>query len=124
MKRHPSREDKEKAKKKLILCKIDDPIHPLQFWGNSKKRQNDPLSPEKNLWSAVLEDAINCVRGKVSGATSRASKEEEIQYAKEWFLSDSTDTGSFLWICSLLNMPSQRILKKVGDLYKSRRLAA
>jgi hypothetical protein len=110
---------------KVVIGAVDDPIHPVQFWANSKGQKWDPLLPEKKLWSAVLEDAFNCcVKGHVSGESSRVRKQEEIESAKAWFSSEETHIGTFLWVCKTLDLDPKRILKKVAGVYESRKMAA
>jgi len=111
--------------RKVVIGTVDDPIHPVQFWANAKGQRWDPLQPEKKLWSAVLEDAFQCcVKGHVSGESSRVRKQEEIESATAWFLSDKTDIGTFLWVCKTLNLDPKRILKRVTSLVEDKRMAA
>jgi hypothetical protein len=125
MNRKRGKGDNQGPRKKVEIGAIDDPIHPLQFWGNSKSQRWDPLSPEKKLWSAVLEDAFQCcVDGHVSAESSRVRKQEEIKNAKAWFLSEETDTGTFIWICQKLDLDPMKILNRVTGLYEKRRMAA
>jgi len=116
--------DNIKAKNKNIVLKIDDPIHPLQFWGNAKERRSDPVFAEKKLWSAVLMDAYDCARGRVSAESSRTVRQLEVENAKEWFLSKRKAAGSFLWVCSLLELPSDQILKEIEVMLRDEKMAA
>jgi len=117
--------DNQETRKKVVIGAIDDPIHPVQFWGNSKSQRCDPLFPEKKLWSEVLEDAFRCcVDGHVSGESSRTRKQVEIEDAKAWFLSEKTDIGTFLWVCTTLELDPKGILNRVTGLCERRRMAA
>jgi hypothetical protein len=125
MNRKRGKGDNQGPRKKVEIGAIDDPIHPLQFWGNSKSQRWDPLSPEKKLWSAVLEDAFQCcVDGHVSAESSRTRRQAEIEDAKAWFLSEKTDIGTFLWVCTTLELDPKGILNKVTGVYEKRRMAA
>lgn len=53
---------------------------------------------DKNLWAAVLRQAIN----DAYGANFAADKERTD--AREWLRSDSVTIGSFRWICAILDM--------------------
>lgn len=111
--------------KKVVIRALNDPVHPVQYWANTKSQRWDPLSPEKKLWSAVLEDAFRCcVKGHVSTESSRVRKQEEIKSAKAWFLSEETDIGTFLWICEKLDLDPKKILNRVAGLYEKRKMAA
>jgi hypothetical protein len=112
-------------KNRVVIGALGDPIHPVQFWANSKSQRWDPLSPEKKLWCEVLEDAFQCcVNGHVSAESSRVRKQEEIENAKAWFLSEKTDIGTFLWICKTLDLDPKKVLNRVTGLYERRRMAA
>ena len=125
MKKRKGKRKLEGVKGKIVIGKLDDPIHPLQFWGNAKSRLHDPLLPEKRLWSAVLEDAFMCcVRGYNSGERASATRREDMEEAKEWFLDKRRDIGSFLWVCKMLDLTPGRILKKVPGLYRDEKKAA
>ncbi len=56
----------------------------------------------RRLWCAVLEQALE-------DAKSRSFKHKE--EALEWFHSPSRGTGSFLWICSALDIDPGLIKK-------------
>jgi len=115
MKRNKN-ENNQGASGKNVRCSIDDPIHPVQFWGNTERQRYDPLLPDKKLWAAVLIDAIKCLSGHVVGEGSRDKQAKEIRMAKEWFLSERKDVGSFLWVCRMLDLVSEQVLKEVVEL--------
>lgn len=115
----------QRPRKKVAIGALHDPVHPVQFWTNTKSQRWDPLLPEKKLWSAVLEDAFHCcVNGHVSAESSRVRKQEEIEIAKAWFLSEETHIGAFKWICEKLDLDPKKILNRVHGLYEKRRMAA
>jgi hypothetical protein len=49
----------------------------------------------RNLWAAVLKQAIKDAQQNVKGALTSPQL---------WFESESQTVGSFLWICSALNI--------------------
>ena len=116
--------DSQGERRKSDGCGINDPIHPVQFWGNAESQRSDPLLPDKKLWAAVLTDAIECLSGHVSAEGSRASRLAEIDKAKEWFLSEREDIGSFLWVCKMLDLASDLIRKEVVGLCGNKEMAA
>ena len=118
------KEANKKSKNANIVFKIDDPIHPLQFWGNVKERRSDPLFAEKKMWAAVLMDAYDCARGRVSAESSKTVRQVEVEKAKEWFFSKRKTVGSFLWVSSLLQLPSDQILKEVEGILGNEKMAA
>ena len=125
MNRRRGKGNDQGPRKKVVIGALDDPVHPVQFWTNTKRQRWDPLLPEKKLWSAVLEDAFHCcVNGHVSAESSRVRKQEEIRSAKAWFLSEETDIGAFIWICEKLDLDPNEILNRVNGLYEKRRMAA
>jgi len=112
-------------KKKVVIRALPDPVHPVQFWTNTKSQRWDPLLPEKKMWSAVLDDALHCcIDGHVCAESSRVRKQEEIKSAKAWFLSEETDIGTFIWICEKLNLDPKKILNRVTGLHEKIRMAA
>ena len=117
--------DNQGTRRRAVTPTFDDPIHPIQFWTNVKSQRWDPLLPEKRLWSEVLADAFQCcVNGRVSAEGSRARRQEEIESAKAWFLSESSDIGTFLWVCRTLDLDPKKILNRISGLYKKRKMAA
>ncbi len=115
----------QETRKKVVIGALDDPIHPVQFWANAKSQRWDPLLPEKKLWSEVLEDAFQCcVDGHVRAEGSRVRKQKEIESAKAWFLSEETDIGTFLWVCTMLGLDSKGILNRITGLCEKRKMAA
>ena len=116
--------DNQGKRGKNIGCRIDDPIHPIQFWGNTESQRCDPLLPDKKLWAAVLKDALDCLSGHVSAEVSRAKRVAEVEKAREWFLSERKDAGSFIWVCKMLDLASELILKEVNGLCGDKEMAA
>lgn len=70
--------------------------------------------PEPNiqLWSAVLERAINDIIKKENAVTTSIS---DIRESKRWILSDDDDNYSFIWVCSQLNIDPALIRKKIAQ---------
>jgi hypothetical protein len=125
MNRKRGKRNGQETRKRVAIGALDDPIHPVQFWANSKSQRWDPLLPEKKLWSEVLEDAFQCcVDGHVRAEGSRVRKQKEIESAKAWFLSEETDIGTFLWVCTMLALDPKGILDRIIGLCEKRRMAA
>lgn len=75
--------------------------------GNGNKQQ-----PEKDLWLAVLEDAIGCYL-KI-GETKRAKRFR--RETEDWFISDDNFIGTFLWICDVIGLNADYIRKGIRQL--------
>jgi hypothetical protein len=63
----------------------------------------------KNLWAAVLEQAIQDAQCEM------ASNKENVEYiftrnALEWFYGEGREIGSFLWICNILDIDPKSVL--------------
>jgi len=71
---------------------------------------NSDSIPYKKLWFAVLNQAIGDALNETTGETARA-------YAVDFFLDDSTDVASFNWICDVLDLNPEYVLKNVKRLY-------
>lgn len=54
------------------------------------------LMPEAKLWLAVLKQAVHELRHPWSAFRRRK--------AREWFESESEETGAFLWITTMLHL--------------------
>lgn len=59
---------------------------------------------ERDLWAAVMMEAIGSLDAK-----SKNQRKE----AKEWFESESTGVGTFLWVCAALNIPPTSVLRRI-----------
>jgi hypothetical protein len=66
----------------------------------------------KRLWSAVLKMAVDDLQQN-SSADDDAPSIEDKDDALDWFLSDDTDPGSFLWICEQRGSRPKAILAKL-----------
>jgi hypothetical protein len=62
------------------------------------------IDPHRNLWAAVLQQAIEDV----------AKKNGKSGTAREWFESSRDGVGSFLWVCGVLDFDPEQIGKKLG----------
>ena len=56
----------------------------------------------KDLWLAVLEQAVKDARG-----TRRYHR--IVKEAREWFRSEDEDPGSFLWVCRILCLDPEAV---------------
>ena len=54
----------------------------------------------RNLWAAVLKQAIK---------DSRQCSKDSFNNPRLWFISESQEVGSFLWICAVLNIDPELI---------------
>jgi hypothetical protein len=59
-------------------------------------------SPDRDLWSAVMRQALDDLRDRV-----------EFPRALAWFRSREIDEGSFEWICMILDMEPSRVREMV-----------
>lgn len=64
--------------------------------------------PCKRLWTAVLKRAVKDVHD--NGTTSVIS-----QGTRAWFGSKNQGVGSFLWICSMLDLNPEFVRKHAAD---------
>ena len=64
----------------------------------------------QRLWHAVLKQAIKDARWDVT--------------ARTWFCSNNQETGSFLWICSLLGISPESLRRLVGKKYDDEAILA
>jgi len=66
-------------------------------------------NPYKNLWSAVLDRAMQDIKGIIPGSEKYREK-KIIKEAEDWFGSDDRDIGSFLWVCEILDLQPDKVL--------------
>ncbi len=71
---------------------------------------NSDSIPYKKLWFAVLNQAIGDALNETTNETARA-------YAVDFFLDKSADVASFNWICDVLDLNPDYVLKNVRRLY-------
>jgi len=64
----------------------------------------------KDLWLAVLEQAVKDARGT-------RTYHSIMREAREWFRSENEDPGSFLWICQLLGLDPEAVRGTVAKEY-------
>jgi hypothetical protein len=86
---------------------------PLDAYFEGMRKRYDPLHREKKLWAVVMEEAVDCMHGRVAGEHRSRRRELEMTMAREWFQSDRKNIGSFLWICHLLELEAEIIREKV-----------
>jgi len=73
-------------------------VKDLEMLFDSKKR-----NPYEKLWFAVLMQAMEDLQD-----------EKFKQKAEKWFKSNSSKTGSFLWICNYLEFNAEEIRENLG----------
>jgi hypothetical protein len=75
--------------------------------------------PEETMWFAALKDAYMAVHGLVmldGAADAGDRKRKKLQLIREdraWFKSNRRDTGSYLWICEMLDIHPDTILAQL-----------
>lgn len=66
----------------------------------------DPVKAEKDLWASVMLEAIESLSSK------RPKQKRE---AEKWFDSRNQGVGSFLWVCSALEIPPGTVRRSVQN---------
>jgi hypothetical protein len=56
----------------------------------------------RNLWLAVLEQAVKDARGA-------RRYHSIVKEAREWFKNEDEDPGSFLWVCRILRLDPEAV---------------
>jgi hypothetical protein len=59
------------------------------------------MDPERELWSAVLHQAISDLVGDIPKKEDREIIQRQ---ARSWFMSTRIRPGSFHWICQILGL--------------------
>lgn len=112
--------DCEKPKRPLHLTWVADPDAALDYSEWTAKNAGDPLLPaqftpakpwtgERALLQAVLEEALQSVRNTKNVPNCIRRQRE----AADWFVSQSTEPFSFIWICHHLNIDPDLIRSKL-----------
>lgn len=74
-----------------------------------------PLTPEQQLWMAVLTEAVDDLGAgpNLDSSNDIARRRAQInQEARSWFLSDRSDVGSFRFVCDVLGLDAVYFRKK------------
>jgi hypothetical protein len=81
-----------------------------------QEEPSHPLMPEKDLWYNVLRKGVEDAAGDaVDGELYRAE-------ARAWVLDQTNEqVGSFLWICTILDIDPTYLRKKLLKLFKAKR---
>ncbi|MCH8054650.1 MAG: hypothetical protein IH857_00655 [Deltaproteobacteria bacterium] len=90
-----------------------DPIDtPHQTSDNHQMHERDEIweSGATGLWLAVLMIAVEDVRGRRLSIGSLRGRLSSYS-AKQWFQSSSSDPGGFVWICEILNLKPEWVLR-------------
>jgi hypothetical protein len=74
----------------------------------------------KQLWAAVLKQAIKDAQRELS-ANMFNFKKMSRQSAVRWFLSETQEVGSFLWVCSLTRIEPESVLTLLTKKVKGAR---
>jgi len=84
-------------------------------WWDARQRaaiRNSPGGPERRLWAAVIDEAVNAAHGLLPGV-DKSRRPLEQSRALRWFASESQDIGSYLWVCWYLRLDPQQFRQKV-----------
>jgi hypothetical protein len=85
----------------VTLFNLD--TRPESMRNEETERTQAPLQEERALWLAVLVQAVRDLTGVNRDAHKHYHR--SLQYfAHLWFESDSSDPGSFEWICDQLHL--------------------
>ena len=79
-------------------------LEPVQ-WQTGRR----PVSGFRKLWAAVLEAAIQDLRGCGSGGLSQRKRVRVAVEASEWFRDPYCGPGSFRWVCAHLGLDAGQI---------------
>jgi hypothetical protein len=72
----------------------------------------DELARPRDLWAAVMHGAVNDLLGQNSTTKGRDRNVINTRLslsARLWFESDARGIGSFLWICSVLELDPEKV---------------
>ena len=99
---------------------IEDTLPPLDPLPNIP---NSYWRPEHELWKAVLEDAIFCYdklirKYALEKYNFEQKDEQELQELVAWFFSKENYVGGFLFICDVLFLENDPILKYIVSITK------
>jgi len=64
--------------------------------------------PERGLWAAIVNDAIDICVGRTFARPS------EKLAARRWIESSRPDVGGFLWCCHLLGLDEAAVRQQIG----------
>lgn len=84
----------------------------------------ETLMPEKRLLLAILRRGVLDAGGFLSGVplSLAESRRALTQNAKGWIYSKSTEVGSFLWVCSELDLSPSSVRALVPDTQQSKHI--
>ena len=76
--------------------------------------QNNEIEsdPCRNLWAAVISEAVDCVRGTACG--DNAHREIHQRNAIAWFKSDADGPGTLKWICEQIDLDVDEVRRIVS----------
>lgn len=81
------------------------------------------------MWAAVMHRALEDATGNVLAINSNHGPEgvkvvrRRVQHeAARWFASDARGVGSFLWICSLLDLEPEVVRARAAGVMSRRRI--
>jgi hypothetical protein len=87
-------------------------------------KDNTSLTPEQKLWIYVLHHAILYHYGRAHSLGGTNYNPKDAREEATWWLfydpRDEGDVGSFLWICKVLNIDADNVLRRCKDKDKKR----
>ena len=90
--------------RQIIQTLVDPPAH---------------LSPEAELWAAVLFRAVDDLRGHCCHCPTARERLRLQRDVSEWFSSHRKSEGSFEWVCQIFGFDSQTIRRKLRSTDKN-----
>jgi hypothetical protein len=78
----------------------------------------DELARPRDLWAAVMHGAVNDLLGRDSTTKGRHRNVINTKLsltARRWFESDDFGIGTFLWICSVLELDPEKVRGQLGS---------
>lgn len=86
---------------------------PMIFPQMSADRPNPVPYQLRELWCAVLQQAVDDLRGRQDETDKYSAHQKGLRRdnALAWFLSKNTEPRSFMWICSIIKTDPVRIRK-------------
>lgn len=88
---------------------------PMSFPQMLAERPNPVTYQLRELWCAVLQQAIDDLRGRQDETDKYSSHQRSVRQAnaRAWFMSENTEPKSFFWICSIIGTDPARIRTKL-----------
>lgn len=100
---------------RALAARIEEQDADAEFW--LEDARNEPPDPAacRELWVAVLGDALMLSRYKPRGWEQREGRNTatERRMAYAWLTDDGDDVGSFRWVCGMLDLDADAVQERV-----------